>query len=142
MYHSIALLLQTHAAEGQSSLSLQDLVLAVLVEREPIKLAPNSAQIPTLLAKTKQNIYQMRQAMGPPPSASAAAAAGAAAPAGQGNAEANNANAAQTQVLSMIIPDDGLHARIQTAVRSILEALAETWANHPSQIHICGTSNV
>lgn len=97
MYHSIALLLQIYAAEGQRGLLMQDLVLAVLVEREPIKLAPNSAQIPALLAKTKQNIYQMRQAMGPPPSASAAAAAGAAAPPGQGNAEANNVNAAQAQ---------------------------------------------
>ncbi len=53
---------------------VQDLVLAVLVEREPIKLAPNSAQIPALLAKTKQNIYQMRQAAAPAASAAASAA--------------------------------------------------------------------
>ena len=49
-------------------------MLAVLVEREPIKLAPNSAQIPALLAKTKQNIYQMRQAVAPAASAAASAA--------------------------------------------------------------------
>ena len=46
----------------------------MLVEREPIKLAPNSAQIPALLAKTKQNIYQMRQAVAPAASAAASAA--------------------------------------------------------------------
>ena len=97
MYHSIALLLQIHAAEGQSSLLLQDLVLAVLVEREPIKLAPNSAQIPALLAKDKAEHLPDAAGHGTSPSASAAAAAGAAAPAGQGNAEANNANAAQAQ---------------------------------------------
>lgn len=76
---------------------MQDLVLAVLVEREPIKLAPNSAQIPALLAKTKQNIYQMRQAMGPTASAAATAA--------QSSQEVNNASSApsqsqQTQVCS------------------------------------------
>ncbi|BDA47386.1 probable transcription-associated protein 1 [Coccomyxa sp. Obi] len=37
-----------------------DLVLAVLVEKEPIKLAPNSAQIPALLAQTKQNIFHLK----------------------------------------------------------------------------------
>lgn len=39
---------------------LQDLVLAVLVEKEPIKLAPNSAQISALLAQTKQNIFHLK----------------------------------------------------------------------------------
>ena len=66
----------------------QDLVLAVLVEREPIKLAPNSAQIPALLAMTKQNIYQMRQAAAPTASAAASAAA-------QSAPEVSNGSAAQ-----------------------------------------------
>lgn len=66
---------------------VQDLVLAVLVEREPIKLAPNSAQIPALLAKTKQNIYQMRQSMGPAASAAASVA--------QSTPEVSNASVAQ-----------------------------------------------
>ena len=39
---------------------LQDLLLAILVEKEPIKLAPSSSQIPALLAKTKQNIFDVR----------------------------------------------------------------------------------
>ena len=64
-------------------------MLAVLVEREPIKLAPNSAQIPALLAMTKQNIYQMRQAMAPTASAAASAAA-------QGAPEVSNVSTAQT----------------------------------------------
>lgn len=32
----------------------------MLVEKEPIKLAPNSAQIPALLAQTKQNIFHLK----------------------------------------------------------------------------------
>lgn len=44
---------------------LQDLVLAVLVEKEPIKLAPNSAQIPALLAQTKQNIFHLKPHQAP-----------------------------------------------------------------------------
>ena len=39
---------------------MQDLLLAILVEQEPIKLAPSSSQIPALLAKTKQNIFDVR----------------------------------------------------------------------------------
>ena len=39
---------------------VQDLLLAILVEQEPIKLAPSSSQIPALLAKTKQNIFDVR----------------------------------------------------------------------------------
>ena len=39
---------------------LQDLLLAILVDKEPIKLAPSSSQIPALLAKTKQNIFDVR----------------------------------------------------------------------------------
>lgn len=39
---------------------MQDLLLAILVEKEPIKLAPSSSQIPALLAKTKQNIFDVR----------------------------------------------------------------------------------
>ena len=39
---------------------LQDLLLAILFEREPIKLAPSSAQIPPLLNHTKQNIFNVR----------------------------------------------------------------------------------
>lgn len=35
-------------------------MLAILVEQEPIKLAPSSSQIPALLAKTKQNIFDVR----------------------------------------------------------------------------------
>jgi len=34
--------------------------LAILVDKEPIKLAPSSSQIPALLAKTKQNIFDVR----------------------------------------------------------------------------------
>lgn len=34
--------------------------MAILVEKEPIKLAPSSSQIPALLAKTKQNIFDVR----------------------------------------------------------------------------------
>ncbi|KAL0051806.1 hypothetical protein WJX82_002492 [Trebouxia sp. C0006] len=37
-----------------------DLLLAILVDKEPIKLAPSSSQIPALLAKTKQNIFDVR----------------------------------------------------------------------------------
>ncbi|EIE23491.1 hypothetical protein COCSUDRAFT_65942 [Coccomyxa subellipsoidea C-169] len=44
-----------------------DLVLAVLVEKEPIKLAPNSAQIPALLAQTKQNIFHLKPHQSPAP---------------------------------------------------------------------------
>ena len=36
------------------------MLLAILVEQEPIKLAPSSSQIPALLAKTKQNIFDVR----------------------------------------------------------------------------------
>ena len=39
---------------------MQDLLLAILVDKEPIKLAPSSSQIPALLAKTKQNIFDVR----------------------------------------------------------------------------------
>lgn len=39
---------------------MQDLLLAILVEQEPIKLAPSSSQIPALLARTKQNIFDVR----------------------------------------------------------------------------------
>ena len=39
---------------------MQDLLLAILVEQEPIKLAPSSSQVPALLAKTKQNIFDVR----------------------------------------------------------------------------------
>ena len=46
---------------------MQDLVLAVLVEKEPIKLAPNSAQIPALLAQTKQNIFHLKPHQTPAP---------------------------------------------------------------------------
>ena len=48
---------------GQGFIELhdvQDLLLAILVEQEPIKLAPSSSQIPALLAKTKQNIFDVR----------------------------------------------------------------------------------
>ena len=38
----------------------------------------------------------------------------------------------------MITPDDGLHARVQTAVRTVLEESAETWADYPIQIDIYG----
>ncbi len=48
-------------------LLVQDLVLAVLVEKEPIKLAPNSAQIPALLAQTKQNIFHLKPHQTPAP---------------------------------------------------------------------------
>ena len=34
--------------------------MAILVDIEPIKLAPSSSQIPALLAKTKQNIFDVR----------------------------------------------------------------------------------
>lgn len=34
--------------------------MAILVDKEPIKLAPSSSQIPALLAKTKQNIFDVR----------------------------------------------------------------------------------
>lgn len=67
----------------------QDLLLAVLVEREPIKLAPNSAQIPALLAETKQNIFHLKppqppaqqQQPPPPPAANGSAAPATDAPA-------------------------------------------------------------
>ena len=39
---------------------LQDLLLAILIEKEPIKLAPSSSQIPPLLNHTKQNIFNVR----------------------------------------------------------------------------------
>ena len=39
---------------------MQDLLLAILVDKEHIKLAPSSSQIPALLAKTKQNIFDVR----------------------------------------------------------------------------------
>ena len=78
---------------------MQDLVLAVLVEREPIKLAPNSAQIPALLAMTKQNIYQMRQAAAPTASAAASAAAQSAPEVSNGSAA--QAPAQQAQVLEL-----------------------------------------
>ena len=39
---------------------MQDLLLAILVDKEPIKLAPSSSQIPALLARTKQNIFDVR----------------------------------------------------------------------------------
>ena len=43
-----------------SVLPLQDLLLAILIEKEPIKLAPSSSQIPPLLNHTKQNIFNVR----------------------------------------------------------------------------------
>ena len=73
-------------------------MLAVLVEREPIKLAPNSAQIPALLAMTKQNIYQMRQAMGPTASAAASAAAQSAPEVSNGSAAQATAQQAQVNM--------------------------------------------
>ena len=79
---------------------VQDLVLAVLVEREPIKLAPNSAQIPALLAMTKQNIYQMRQAVGPAASAAASAAAQSAPEVSNGSAAQAPAQQAQVHTLA------------------------------------------
>ncbi len=39
---------------------MQDLLLAILIEKEPIKLAPSSSQIPPLLNHTKQNIFNVR----------------------------------------------------------------------------------
>lgn len=38
----------------------QDLLLAVLVDDEPIKLAPSSAQVPGLLGATRSNMYTIR----------------------------------------------------------------------------------
>ena len=57
------LLVTTAHKSSQAALNvccLQDLLLAILVEQEPIKLAPSSSQIPALLAKTKQNIFDVR----------------------------------------------------------------------------------
>ena len=42
------------------AMNTQDMLLAVLVEDEGIKLAPNSAQVPALLAATKHNIFDVK----------------------------------------------------------------------------------
>ncbi|KAG1663525.1 hypothetical protein FOA52_003153, partial [Chlamydomonas sp. UWO 241] len=63
-----------------------DLILSILKDEERIMLAPNSAQIPPLIAGTRQNVFnpsaQQQQRQQPPPTpapAAPAAAAGAAA---------------------------------------------------------------
>ena len=35
--------------------------MAILVGKDPLRLAPNSAQIPVLIAETKQNVYNVQQ---------------------------------------------------------------------------------
>ena len=54
--------------------------MAVLMGDEAIKLAPNSAQVPVLLARTKQNVFNVREQAEAQQAAAAAATAAAGLP--------------------------------------------------------------
>lgn len=67
-----------HAARLMTtSLRLQDLLLAVLAEEQPLRLAVNSACLPPLLAFTPPHSYPSQA---PPPTLAAASAAAQAPP--------------------------------------------------------------
>ena len=63
---------------ARRALWLQDILMAVLMGDEAIKLAPNSAQVPVLLARTKQNVFNVREQAEAQQAAAATAAAAAA----------------------------------------------------------------
>jgi hypothetical protein len=41
-------------------LPVQDLLMAVLIDDEPIQLAPNSALVPCLLGNSRANVFTIR----------------------------------------------------------------------------------